>query len=187
LFENWQEDDSNLILIGKAFQTYLMVEKDMSLYIIDQHAAHERILYDKLTEQLNQKQIILQGLLVPHIITLNHLEEAFLLEQLQKINELGFEIEPFGSLSFKISSVPSVLSGINIDLFFNEILKDMTALNKIKASDLIIDHLKQASCKAAVKAGNNLSKLEIASLFNKMKEQNTTLLCPHGRPNCKIK
>ena len=182
LFENWQEDDSNLILIGKAFQTYLMVEKDMSLYIIDQHAAHERILYDKLTEQLNQKQIILQGLLVPHIITLNHLEEAFLLEQLQKINELGFEIEPFGSLSFKISSVPSVLSGINIDLFFNEILKDMTALNKIKASDLIIDHLKQASCKAAVKAGNNLSKLEIASLFNKMKEQNTTLLCPHGRP-----
>lgn len=182
LFSNWEQDESNLILIGKAFQTYLMVEKDSSLYVIDQHAAHERILYDKFTYEINNKQIAMQGLLVPHIVTVNHIEEAFLLEQLSKINELGFEVEHFGSLSFKVSAIPSVLSGLNIDLFFNEVLKDMTAVKKFKTSDLIIDHLKQASCKAAVKAGNNLSKFEIATLFQKMKEQNTTLLCPHGRP-----
>ncbi|MDD4211290.1 MAG: DNA mismatch repair protein MutL, partial [Clostridia bacterium] len=86
------------------------------------------------------------------------------------------------SLSFKVSSVPSILAGINIDLFFNEILKDMTALNKNKTSELIIDRLKQASCKAAVKAGNNLNKLEIETLFDKMQQSNMTLLCPHGRP-----
>ena len=72
----------------------------------------------------------MQGLLIPHILNVNHLEEAFIKENLEKIIALGFDIEPFGSLSFKVSSVPSILAGINIDLFFNEILKDMTALNK---------------------------------------------------------
>jgi DNA mismatch repair protein MutL len=182
LFDTMQEDTSSIILVGKVFQTYLLIEKEGSLFIIDQHAAHERILFDKFTEQINTNNLASQGLLVPHIVTVNHLEEAFLKEHLQNINKLGFEVESFGSLSFKVSSIPAALNGLNIDLFFNEILKDMNSLNKQKTSDLITDHLKQASCKAAVKAGNNLSKLEIATLFQKMKEQNTTLLCPHGRP-----
>ena len=176
------EDDSSLILIGKVFQTYLLIEKEGSMFVIDQHAAHERLLYDKLTEKINEKQITSQGLLVPHIVTVNHLEQAFLVENLNLIKNLGFELEEFGGLSFKVSSVPSVLNGMNVDLFFNEILKDMNALNKTKTSELITDYLKQASCKAAVKAGNNLSKFEISTLLNKMKQNNMTLLCPHGRP-----
>lgn len=182
IFENITKDDSSIIMVGKVFNTYLMVEKEGSLFVIDQHAAHERLLYDKFSEQINNKHISLQGLLIPHIVTVNHLEEVFLKENLEKINALGFEMEPFGSLSFKISSIPSVLSGMNLDLFFNEILKDMTALNKVKTSDLIIDALKQASCKAAVKAGNNLSRLEVITLFDLMEKTNMTLLCPHGRP-----
>jgi DNA mismatch repair protein MutL len=181
-FESIKLDRSNLIMVGKVFNTYIMIEKDNSLFLIDQHAAHEKLLYDELTEQLNNRQLAVQGLLVPHILSVNHLEEAFLLENLGKIKALGFEIEPFGSLSFKISTVPSVLAQVNIDLFFNEILKDMTALNKNKTSELIIDRLKQASCKAAVKGGNNLNMLEIETLFNKMIESNMVLLCPHGRP-----
>jgi len=182
LFEEEKNDSSNINIIGKVFNTFVMVEKGSSLFVIDQHAAHERFLYDEFTEQINKKEIILQGLLVPHILTVNHLEEAFIKEQLEHIISLGFEIEPFGSLSFKISSIPSVLSGMNLDLFFNEILKDMTALNKIKTSDLIIDKLKTASCKAAVKGGDDLSKLEIITLLNKMQQTNMILLCPHGRP-----
>ena len=182
LFENSQKDTSDLILIGKVFQTFVLVQRDESMFVIDQHAAHERFLYDKLTKQVNEKAVTIQTLLVPHILTVNHLEEAFLNDNLDEIKKLGFDIESFGGLSFKISSIPSVLSGMNLDIFFNDILKDMTSLKNKKTSDLITDKLKMASCKAAVKAGDNLSKLEILTLLDEMKRTNMTLLCPHGRP-----
>jgi|AntRauTorcE11897_2_1112592.scaffolds.fasta_scaffold00001_174 DNA mismatch repair protein MutL len=181
-FDNLIEDNSNINLVGKVFNTYLLVQKDQSLFVIDQHAAHERLLYDKFTKQVDENKITSQGLLVPHILNVNHLEEDFLTQHLQNLQKLGFDVEQFGNLSFKVSSIPSVLSGINLDNFFAEIFKNMQSFNKTKTSELIIDHLKQASCKAAIKAGNNLSKLEIDTLFNKMQQSNMTLLCPHGRP-----
>ncbi|MGD9900940.1 MAG: DNA mismatch repair endonuclease MutL [Spirochaetales bacterium] len=172
----------DIIYVGKVFNTFLLLQKESSLFIIDQHAAHERLLYDKFTEQVNANSIMTQALLVPHIITVNHLEEVFLLENLHSINELGFEVESFGKVSFKINAVPAILSGINIDLFFNEILKDINFLTKNKASDLIKEHLMQASCKAAIKGGDNLNDLEIKTLFEKIEKSGMTLLCPHGRP-----
>lgn len=175
-------DGSDINYIGKVFNTFLLIEKQDSLYLIDQHAAHERLKYDKLTQQINNKQIESQMLLVPIIINTNHLEEEFMLEHLSDIQALGFEIESFGSLSFKISSIPAVLMGLNVELFFNNILKDISVFNSLNSSDLINDKLKQISCKSAVKGGDNLSSDEIKLLFEAMHKNNTTLLCPHGRP-----
>lgn len=175
-------DNFNINYIGKLFNTYLLIEKDKSLFIVDQHAAHERLLYDKLTKEIDSKKISSQMLLIPHILTVNYLEEEFLQENLKALESLGFDIESFGSLSFKVSSIPALLNGFDINMFFDDILKNMHSFKASKNSNLITDKLKQSSCKAAVKGGDALSKNEVSILFNKMHDSNMTLLCPHGRP-----
>ncbi len=181
-FEGEELSSVDIKFIGVLFNTYLLVEVANKAYLIDQHAAHEKILYDKLVKELDDKQIATQGLLIPHILNLNAVEYAFILENLDSVKELGFEIEPFGNSSFKISGVPAILQKMDLNNFFNMFLQDIQNTKTTNNSDLIKERLKQKSCKAAVKAGDKLSNLEVKTLLNKMLNQNIVLLCPHGRP-----
>jgi DNA mismatch repair ATPase MutL len=116
----------NLKYIGQALNTYLLFDDGVNLIIVDQHAAHERILYDKLINAFNSKKMELQPLLLPYTINVNSIEFNFLSENLAVLNDMGIEISEFGKNSFKVSSIPVYLTNLNLDKFFNDVLYDLS-------------------------------------------------------------
>lgn len=167
--------------VGKIFNTYLIVEVDDDVFFIDQHAAHERVLYEKFKAQYDSKSIAVQPLLFPYVLSLNPLESNIIEENLETMQELGFDISEFGNNTYKVNAVPAIVSEMNFDTFFNEFLSDTKNTLK-KSSDLIKDYLMQHSCKSAIKGGNDLTDSEINQLFNQMGKEKIALFCPHGRP-----
>ena len=169
-------------VVGTLFNTYIMLEKDNELYLIDQHAGHERVLYDNFKKQFEEKTVVRQELLVPYTFSVNHEEASLLLNEMENIKSLGFDIEQFGNNTFKITNVPLILQDINLKDFIDDSLKN---LNKVsKTNEVVKDFIATKACKAAVKGGQQLSQNEIDYLLNKIYEEKTTLLCPHGRPVC---
>ncbi len=170
-----------LRLVGQTLNTYLICEDGVDLYFIDQHAAHERILFDKLILSVKNSNIITQPLLVPFVINVNNIEYDFLIERTETLNALGIEISEFGRNAFKVSAIPTFLLDLNIKKFFDDILADLTLLKTFTINDILLDKLAQKACKAAIKSGDKLSDIEIQVLIDKLKE-NIGLKCPHGRP-----
>ena len=176
------ELEQNVKFIGEIYNTYLIVESENSCFIIDQHAAHERLLYDRLVKQVNENNVPKQMLMLAHSLNVNITEFDFLESNLDKLKALGFDIEVFGKNCFRISSIPATLTGINLDNFFQDILSDLNVFKNYKQADLITEKLMQKSCKAAVKAGKTMQESEVKTLLKLMKEENMVLSCPHGRP-----
>ena len=175
-------ETSDIKFVGQIFALFLIVEKQDKVYIIDEHAGHERLLFDRFVKEVDARKVQKQHLLAPYTINVNMQEFAFLEDNLDKLTNLGFDIEPFGSNTFIISSIPALLADININQFFDEILKDLTNMKSLKQSDLILTKLMQHSCKCAVRAGKMLSAGEVNSLIGQMKAETMQLQCPHGRP-----
>ncbi len=166
---------------GKLFNTYLLYERGDDVFIIDQHAAHERLIFDKLREKVKNRTVIRQAMLVPFELHLNAFEASFLREQLPAIRELGFDITESGEKSFSVSAVPLDLQSINLTVFFNNILADLNGYRGIKLEEILKDKLASAACKVAVKGGMDLTQEEIEGLFALM-DGDMGLKCPHGRP-----
>lgn len=173
--------DREFIYIGQVLNTYLVFEDGLDLYLADQHAAHERILFDQLNESLKNSDIVKQPLLLPFILNVNSQEYSFLMDKEKTLKSLGIEIEEFGRNAFKISAIPSFLTEINLQKFFNDVLGDLDELKTLTVNDLLMQKLAQKACKSAIKAGDKLSDLEIKVLMAKLKED-IGLKCPHGRP-----
>ena len=173
---------SNFKIIGTLFNTYILLEQGENLLLIDQHAGHERLLYDKFKKEFEEKTLLTQALLVPYVLNLNYQEWAFIHDNLKTIQNLGFDIEGFGNNSYKISSVPLLLKDINISEFFNNILHDLNTNLNIKKTDLMEEYLAKSACRSAVKANDTLSYNEIEILLNNLSNKDQVLLCPHGRP-----
>ena len=167
--------------VGKLFNTYLMYERDDEVFIIDQHAAHERLIFDKLRGQMEEKNASNQPMLLPYDLEVNAFEAAFIEERMADIRSMGFEIERKDGNRFAVSAVPLSLQGMKIDVFFNEILGDINGFRSIKLADILKDKLAMAACKAAVKGGMDITQSEIDKLFEMM-DGNMGLKCPHGRP-----
>ena len=175
-------DNADIKFVGEIFATYLIIQKQDKVYLIDEHAAHERLLFDRLVKQVDNQDVATQSLLVPFNIDLNQQEFDFIQNNIDSIKKLGFEIEQFGNLSFIINSIPSVLANIDLNKFFNNILSDLSVMKNLKQSDLILEKLMQHSCKSAVRAGKILSANEVNSLIAQIKQEKMQLQCPHGRP-----
>lgn len=169
-------------IIGTCFNTYIIVENNRSLYFIDQHAGHERLLYDKFRESFLNKSLAVQNLLVPYVFETNHLEMQFINDNISLFNELGFEIEPFGINSFKVSTVPVLLKDISLVEFFSTVLKDLDNIITYNKADILKEYLEKKACRSAVKANDILSNAEIEILLKMLNNENQILLCPHGRP-----
>ncbi len=167
--------------IGQALNTYLIFEDGKDLYFADQHAAHERILFDKLNSAVKNARIDTQTLLLPYIINVNSIEYNFLLTKLDVFNSMGIEISEFGRNAFKVSAIPTFLVNINLKTFFDDILSDINELKTFTVNELLLEKLAQKACKSAIKSGDKLSESEITILLDKLKE-NIGLKCPHGRP-----
>lgn len=174
--------EDEIIIVGKIFNTYLVIQWGENVYLIDQHAGHERIRYDKLKAEYEKGSIAVQPMLLPYVLSLSA-EDCLTIEaNLDAIRSVGFEIEEFGDNSYKISAVPAIVDGIDFDKFFAMFLADKLNKNKITEADLLKDNLMQMACKSAVKGGDDLSSSEIELLLKEMKEKNVVLFCPHGRP-----
>ena len=183
IFNDEQKIDlSKVKIIGTCFNTYIIVESNGSIYFIDQHAGHERLLYDKFKQSFLNEQLAIQTLLVPYIFDTNHLEMQFINDNIELFNKLGFEIESFGINSFKVSTVPVLLKDISLANFFNSILNDLDNILTFNKADILKEYLEKSACRSAVKANDILSQTEIETLLNMLNAENQILLCPHGRP-----
>ncbi len=168
---------------GTLFNTYLIYELDDDAYLIDQHAAHERLIYDRLRSALDNKSVIRQDMLVPYVVTVNPDEKQFIDENSDLICQMGFAVEPFGVNSFRVNSMPADLPFLNIKNFFDELLASVNELKKITLTEVLKDKIAQSACKHAVKGGEILTEQERDKLFE-MLSGNMGLKCPHGRPVC---
>ena len=174
-------EPNDLVYKGEVFQTYLIYETGDCVYLIDQHAAHERLIYNRLKKRMEERNIVSQPMLIPYVLTVNAPEYAFLIKNLTLLQDMGFEIEEFGRTSIRVCAVPVELQDISLEEFFGEILSSMDTLRAIKLEDILKDKLATAACKAAVKGGEKLVESEARALIEEA-DGDMGLRCPHGRP-----
>ena len=169
-------------ILGQIFDTYWLVAYKDKLLMIDQHAAHEKVKYEHLVKELEEKNISSQMLNPPVIISLTGREEELLTEYMDYFEQLGFEIEEFGSDSYAIRSMPSDLYGCNEKELFLEIMDELSE-NPMKGTpDVILQKLASMACKSAVKGNNRMDRREAEALIDELLTLDNPYHCPHGRP-----
>lgn len=170
-------------IIGQLFETYWLVEFHEQLYIIDQHAAHERVLYEKTLRGMKYREFTSQYLSPPIILNLSMQEEEALNTHIDIFTNIGFEIEPFGGDSYAIRAVPDNLFSIAKRELFTEMLDQLVdGIHSSLAPDIVAEKVASMSCKAAVKGNSRLSAAEVETLIGELLELENPYHCPHGRP-----
>lgn len=170
-------------IIGQLFETYWLVEFHEQLYIIDQHAAHERVLYEKTLRGMKDREFTSQYLSPPIILNLSMQEEEALNTHMDIFTNIGFEIEPFGGDSYAIRAVPDNLFSIAKRELFTEMLDQLVdGIHSSLAPDIVAEKVASMSCKAAVKGNSRLSAAEVETLIGELLELENPYHCPHGRP-----
>lgn len=178
-----EEEMAKQKIIGQLFDTYWLVEYNDRLFIVDQHAAHEKVMYEKLKKQFEKKEFTSQAISPPIVITLS-MREAEVLERFkEQFTKLGFEIEHFGGAEYSICGVPGNLYRLNTRDVLIEMLDELTdGISERATTDVILDKIASMSCKAAVKGSQRLSLLEMEQLMKDLMKLDNPYNCPHGRP-----
>ena len=173
---------ANYRMIGQVFATYVIVESDDTVYLIDQHAAHERLLYERLVKSFENGTPMVQTLLTPQMLKLNFTERERFISITEELNALGYEFDEFGDVGYVVRSVP-VLMGrpCGIELI-QSILSDFDHLRNCRAVDIKRQRLMQMACKHAIKAGDRLTNEELEAVMDMIRVEKVPLSCPHGRP-----
>nr|WP_317378805.1 DNA mismatch repair endonuclease MutL [uncultured Faecalimonas sp.] len=178
-----KEAKQEYTLVGQVFETYWIVEYREQMYIIDQHAAHERVLYERTLRQMRDKQFTSQRISPPIVLNLSMQEEQLLTEHIDSFAQVGFEIEPFGGDSYAVRAVPDNLFGIARKDLLIEMLDSLSDSISTKiAPDIVLEKIASMSCKAAVKGNSRLSAREVDALIGELLELENPYHCPHGRP-----
>lgn len=173
-----EEERPPVILIGEAFETYIIVQMGDSVFMIDKHAAHERIIFNRLKE--NQR-VEVQELLTPVTVTLPREEYSAVLKNTGRLSEAGFEIEDFGGSSVRVTSVPAMLTSEDIPALISELAGNLIR-NFTADVERLHDIYHTVACKAAIKAGSRTSPLEMKKLAERVLYSDDVMYCPHGRP-----
>ncbi|MCD7744362.1 MAG: DNA mismatch repair endonuclease MutL [Lachnospiraceae bacterium] len=169
-------------LIGQVFDTYWIVEFQDKMYIIDQHAAHEKVLYERFMKNMEEKKQTSQMITPPIIVSLSMQEEEMLKKHMDRFTEVGFEIEPFGGREYSICAVPGNLYSIADRTLFLEMLDGLTDISERASDQAIREKIASMSCKAAVKGNHRLSIQEVDALISELLTLENPYNCPHGRP-----
>ena len=169
-------------IIGQLFETYWLVEYDNKIYIIDQHAAHEKVLYERFMKEFANREIVTQMVSPPQVISLNLQEDLLLKTHMELFKRFGFEISEFGGREYSIHGVPANLYGISVQNFFVELLDSLENENARQPLDILTGRIATAACKAAVKGNNTLSVQEADKLIDELLGLDNPYHCPHGRP-----
>lgn len=176
------ESRSRHRLIGQLFDTYWLVQFEDNFYIIDQHAAHEKVYYERFVKQFQSQNIQSQYVSPPLIVSLSLEEENLLKANEKYFRDFGFEIEPFGGREYSISAVPSSLLGMTEEELFLEMLDHLTADGSRDAFEIFASRLATMACKAAVKGNHSMSPQEADKLIDELLTLKNPYNCPHGRP-----
>ena len=178
-----REKKAEYKLIGQVFETYWLGEFENSLYIIDQHAAHERVLYERTLKEMKNREFTAQYLSPPIILSLSMQEAQVLNENMDRFTRIGFEIEPFGGEEYAVRAIPDNLFGIAKKELLLEMLDDLAdGISTSMTPELIDEKVASMSCKAAVKGNNRLSAQEADALIGELLLLENPYHCPHGRP-----
>lgn len=169
-------------IIGQVFDTYWLVEFEEKLFIIDQHAAHEKVLFERTMRDFKTKEFTSQQISPPMVVSLNMKEEELLKKYQGEFERLGYEIASFGGREYSICAVPGNLYNLNEQRLFIEILDDLSEETGLKTSDAITEKIASMSCKAAVKGNQRLSRAEVEQLIDDLLTCENPYQCPHGRP-----
>ena len=169
-------------IIGQLFETYWLVEYDNKFYIIDQHAAHEKVLYERFMKEFESREVTTQMVSPPQVISLNLQEDMLLKTHMEVFQRFGFEISEFGGREYSIHGVPANIYGISVQDLFVEILDSLENENTRQPLDIIAGRIATAACKAAVKGNNTLSFEEADQLIDELLGLENPYHCPHGRP-----
>lgn len=175
------EIETDLRFVGQVLNTFLVFDDGNDIYFVDQHAAHERILFDKFMDQIKSGTIDVQPLLIPYIENVNQEEYTFLLDNIKAFDALGIEISDFGKNSIKISTLPTCFIDMNVKGFLFDVLSDLRGLKSLSIDDILREKIAQKACKAAIKSGDSVSDDEVVIVADAIKK-NMGLKCPHGRP-----
>lgn len=168
-------------IVGELFNEFLILEKNDNMILVDFHAGHERLNYDKFTKMVESRDVVIQDLLIPYVQELTEPEVEFILDLKPALSELGFDVDAFGDKKIIINSVPIQLKDINLKDFIDDLVHDMKNL-KPNMNNEIRHYLMQKACKSSVKSGMKLNEMEIKELLKNLDINNPVLLCPHGRP-----
>ncbi len=177
-----KENREEYKILGQIFDTYWLLAFQDKLFIIDQHAAHEKVKYERLVKQFKEKTIVTQSLNPPIVVTLSAKEEEVLREHLQVFESLGFEIEEFGGNEYALRGVPTDLYGCNERELFLAVLDELIEGPLYKNLTVVEEKLASMACKAAVKGNNSLSAAEMEALIDELLTLENPYNCPHGRP-----
>ena len=169
--------------IGQFQETYILAEAGEDLFIIDQHAAHERIFYEKLKHQSQNRELDIQQLLFPVSIELSHREQAVLEDSLDMLRQYGLELEPFGGTTYLLKAVPALLTKADYKKLLYDIIDQLSEnTNAISIEQKLDEVLILMACHAAIRAHHRLQREQITALFQQMDALPLPYTCPHGRP-----
>ena len=168
-------------IVGELFNEFLILERQDKMLLVDFHAGHERLNYDKFTKMVNSRNLVIQDLLIPYTQELSQIEIDFIMQLKPELEAIGFDIDTFSDRKIIINSVPMQLKDINLKNFVDDLVSDMKNL-KPNMNNEIRHYLMQKACKSSVKSGMKLSEMEIKELLRDLDINNPVLLCPHGRP-----
>ena len=169
-------------IIGQIFDTYWIVEFDKSMYIIDQHAAHEKVLYERFLKQFEKEEPSSQLISPATVISLSSTEADAVEKHLPNLKKLGFEIEHFGGREYSISAIPNILPSVNKEVWLWELISELLEVDSVKNTESILEKIASMSCKAAIKGNQKISFEEAKILIDELLELENPYNCPHGRP-----
>ncbi len=170
------------VIIGQLFDTYWLVQYNDKLYIIDQHAAHEKVLYERLMKDLRNRTFQSQMLSPPIVLNLSMQEEELFLKYRSCFTDMGFEIEEFGEKAYAVRAVPANLPGVARREILMELLDSLSDITGSGNSESLMDKVASMSCKAAVKGNHQMSSMEAKALIDELLSLENPYNCPHGRP-----
>lgn len=169
-------------IIGQVFDTYWILQYEDGMYLIDQHAAHEKVLYERLMKQLREKAVMTQLLQPPVILTLSLQEEQAVQDHEELWKQLGYQIEPFGGREYAVTGVPAHLPTVGEEELLKEVIDTLTESNARTTPEILLDKIASMSCKAAVKGNSRLPMEQMQELLKELMTLENPYHCPHGRP-----
>ena len=176
------ENKKEYRIVGQLFATYWLIEMDGQLFMIDQHAAHEKILFEQTMKRIREKEMLTQQIAPPYIASLSLREEEVLQAQAEVLKRLGFEFEHFGGRDYKVTGVPADLCGLTGGELFMQLLDELVAEKLHGSPEVLVEKVASMSCKAAVKGNMVLSEQEAKAMIDLLLTLDNPYHCPHGRP-----
>lgn len=169
-------------VIGQVFKTYWIIEYDNKMYIMDQHAAHEKVMFERLMKQMSEKNVLSQQLLPPKVVHLDGAEHALVISHIDLFEQTGFDLEDFGDDSIVIRAMPDDIMGVDPQILFDALLNALSADAGSINIDFFVEKLSGMACKAAIKGNTEISLQEADALIDELLTLKNPYNCPHGRP-----